>query len=148
MEASTVRRWAPAGGLWAGVALSLSAGGCAATSAPVLAPLEPDARALVDANRRYPRWTDFPVRSADVPTAAAIAIQVRGLGVAAEGLADETARIAWSLEDPSGFAASVRRRVDLSAAANLGARTPAEIEAFAAELRTRAAAPPPIDRHR
>lgn len=145
MDAPAVRRRGATPGPWMGVVLALAAGGCAAT--PMPAPLDADARALADAHRRYPRWADFPARSADVP-AVAIAAEVRGLGLAAERLAADTARIDWTLSDPLGFAASARSRVTLSAASALGARTPAEVEAFAAGLRARAAAPPPIDRHR
>lgn len=128
--------------------LGLSVGGCAGASTGVLAPLDPDARTLVDAHRRYPRWADFPATSSDLPAPADIAGRVRALGDTAETLAAETARIEWTLRDPAGFSADVSSRVSLAAPSALTAQTQAEVEAFAAALRARAEAPPPIDRRR
>lgn len=131
-----------------GAGLMLATGGCLGGASGVLAPLDPDDQALVQSNRGYPRWADFPATSRDLPTAGQIAGRVDALGLAAQALAAETRRIAWTLDDPAGFDDQIRRRVNLAAPSALTAQTHAEIEAFAAALRARAEAPPPVDRHR
>lgn len=131
--------------------LALAGAGCATVSAPegeAVSPVTPQARALVEANRRYPRWADFPAAPADLPTPAQFAVRVEALGATAEALAAEAARIPWTLEDPEGFAESVGARVRAADLSPLTAATQAEVEAFAESLRRRATAPPPIDRHR
>ncbi|KQS56615.1 hypothetical protein ASG17_09505 [Brevundimonas sp. Leaf363] len=130
-------------------ALSLSA--CASAFAPetdARSPLAPEIQQLVDANRRYPRWEDFPKAPTDLPTSEAIASRVASLDSASAGLARERAAIPWTLEDPGGFAESVRSRVEASQPSPATARTVADVEAFAQRLRDRAVAPPPADRFR
>lgn len=134
----------------AGVGAGAVAGCAAAPRPPVegLPPVTPQAQALVEANRRYPRWADFPAVAVDLPTPAEISGRVGALGTAADSLAADTRQIVWTLEDPAGFAASLRSRLDAADLAPLTAATQAEVEVFAESLRRRGAAPPPIDRRR
>lgn len=124
-------------------------GGCATAFNPQTdeaSPVAPRVQALVDANRAYPRWENFP-RSADpLPEPVEIAARVTGLRSDGTDLAAEAARIDWQLGDPVAFAAEVNSRVDAQAIAPVTAETQAEVEAFAARTRQRGAAPPPVDR--
>jgi hypothetical protein len=110
-------------------------------------PVAPRVQALVDANREYPRWADFPKSLEPEPEPAVIAVRVAALGVSGGALAEEAARIEWTLnEDPAAFAEGVRARVDAVQVAPATQATAAGIEEFARRLRERGRAPPPIDR--
>lgn len=101
---------------------------------------------IVRANAVYPRWEDFPTPLEDGPSAdeaeAAVA-QVRTIGVAQEA---EAAALDWSIDDPGAFSAAITARVREVPVSADARRTQAEIEAFAARLRERGRAPPPIPR--
>lgn len=110
-------------------------------------PVAPRVQALVDANREYPRWADFPRSIEPEPEPAMIAARVDTLRVSGGTLADEVSRIEWTLnEDPAAFAEGVRARVDAVPVAPVTQDTAAEIEEFARRLRERGQAPPPIPR--
>ena len=109
-------------------------------------PLSGRIQGLVDANREYPRWADFPAMPTDVPQPEAVAAQVAGLDRTGEALDQSVAAIDWNLtEDPNAWAAGVRSRVEGARMSVGTARTAAEIEAFARSLRERSEPPPPID---
>ena len=123
--------------------------GCAGAFAPETDPtsaVAPRVQALVDANREYPRWEDFPRSSAPV-AAIDVALQVNTLRVSGGALAGEVARLQWTeTGDPAAYAARTRARVDAVPVSPVTAETLAEIEAFANRNRERGRAPPPIDR--
>ena len=133
-------------------ALILTAGvvsGCAGAfeaETDATSPIAPRVQALVDANRAYPQWADFPKASTTTPPAIEVASRVRGLASQGTALTDEAARIEWTLGDPATLASEINARVDAQQISPVTAETQAEVEAFAAEARRRAAAPPPIDR--
>lgn len=111
-------------------------------------PVAPRVQALVDANREYPRWEDFPRSAEPPPPPVQIAARVAGLNRTSGALAEEVARIDWTLTgDPAAFAAEVQARVNAVEVAPVTARTAAEIEEFARRTRERGRAPPPVDRH-
>ena len=123
--------------------------GCAAAFDPTTdaaSPIAPRVQALVDANRQYPRWADFPPTSTDTPQPLEVAARVNTLRASGGALAGETSRIEWTLGDPAVFAAETKARIDAQQIAPATAQTQADVEAFAAELRRRGTAPPPIDR--
>lgn len=110
-------------------------------------PIAPRVQALVDANREYPRWADFPKSLEPLPEPVAIASQVNTLRVTNAGLAGEVSRIDWqTTEDPEVFAAGVQARVNAVPVAPVTAETQAELDAFIARTRERGRAPPPVDR--
>lgn len=110
-------------------------------------PVAPRVQALVDANREYPRWADFPKSLEPQPDPAVIAAEVNTLRVTSGALAGEVSRIEWTLnEDPAAFAEGVRARVDAVQVAPVTQNTAAEIEEFARRVRERGRAPPPIPR--
>lgn len=124
-------------------------GGCATAFDPQTdeaSPVAPRVQALVDANRTYPRWEDFPRSSEPLPEPVEVAARVNSLRGSGTDLAAEAARIDWQLGDPVAFAAEVNSRIDAQAIAPVTAETQAEVEAFAARTRQRGAAPPPVDR--
>ena len=136
-------------GLAATVLAPLLFSACASAPAAkdeAVSPLAPAIQELVDANRRYPRWEDFPAAPVDVPSSHAIAGQVAALQGQSTALTQQTAAIEWTLQDPGGFAQSVRSRVEASRPSATTVETQADVEAFAQRLRDRAAAPPPVDR--
>ncbi|WP_312145590.1 hypothetical protein [Brevundimonas sp.] len=132
--------------------LLLATGGCVGSFDPqtdATSPLAPRIQELVDANRDYPRWADFPAEPTDLPQPAQVAANVSALGVQSGALASQVAGIDWVLDsDPTAFVESINRRFDPARMAPIGAQTPEQVEAFAESLRRRAAAPPPIDRPR
>ena len=132
--------------------LLLLTGGCVGSFDPqtdATSPLAPRIQHLVDANREYPRWADFPAAPTDMPQPAQVAAKVQALNAGSGVLATQVAGIDWTLDnDPAAFVESINRRFDPARMAPLGAQTPEEVEAFAETLRRRAAAPPPIDRPR
>lgn len=110
-------------------------------------PVAPRVQALVDANRRYPRWADFPRVTEPVPEPVAIAAQVNTLRVTGGSLAGEVSRIDWQeTGDPAVFAAEVQARLNAVPVAPVTAETQAEIEEFIRRTRERGRAPPPVDR--
>ena len=110
-------------------------------------PIAPRVQALVDANREYPRWADFPRSVEPLPEPVAIASQVNTLRVTGGALAGEVSRIDWQTTgDPAEFAAGVQARVDSVEVAPVTAETLAEIEEFVRRTRERGRAPPPVDR--
>ena len=110
-------------------------------------PVAPRVQALVDANREYPRWADFPKSLEPEPAPVAIAAEVNTLRVTSGALAGEVSRIEWTLnEDPAAFAAAVQARVNAVQVAPVTQETAAEIEEFARRVRERGRAPPPIPR--
>jgi len=123
--------------------------GCAGAFDPstdASSPIAPRVQALVDANRTYPRWADFPQTSTDTPQPIEVASRVNTLRASAGALAGEVSRIEWTLGDPVAFANEVNARVDSQAVAPVTAETQANVETFVAALRRRGTAPPPIDR--
>ncbi|HBY44461.1 hypothetical protein [Brevundimonas sp.] len=142
--------WTAAWGMALGSALVL--GGCVSAFEPKTdptSPLAPRVQQLVDENRQYPRWADFPRSSSPLPAPAEVAANVGRLESRNAALTAETARIDWTLNtDPAAFVAQVNRRVDASQMSPQTLRTAEQIEAYAEELRQRAKAPPPIDRPR
>lgn len=139
-------------GWTAALAAGLVLGGCVGAFDPKTdptSPLAPRIQQLVDENRQYPRWADFPHSSTPLPPPAEIAANVGRLEGRNAVLTAETARIDWTLNsDPAAFIAQVNRRVDASQMSPQTLKTAEEIEAYAEELRQRAKAPPPIDRPR
>jgi len=133
-------------------AVCAALGGCSARfAAPTegSSPLSDRVEALVDANRTYPRWADFPDAPTDVPDAAVVAGRVAGLDQTGQSLNRSVAAIDWTLpEDPDAWAGAVRSRVDDARMSVGTARTAAEVEAFARDLRERSEPPPPIDPRR
>lgn len=124
-------------------------GGCATAFDPQTdeaSPLAPRVQALVDANRAYPRWEDFPRSTDPLPEPVDVAARVNSLRGSGTDLAAEAARIDWQTGDPVAFAAEVNSRIDAQAVAPVTAETQAEVEAFAARTRQRGTAPPPVDR--
>ncbi len=132
------------------VALAGAAAGCAGSGAADQArsPLEPRIAELVDANRHYPRWADFPAAPTDLPTDGQLAARVNTLRVTSGALAGEAARIEWLLGDPEAFEATVRQQVRAAPVSPDAARTQQELDGFAQGLRERGRAPPPVDRPR
>lgn len=126
-----------------------AASGCAGAfeaETDAASPIAPRIQALVDANREYPRWEDFPKAAADSPTPVEVAVRVQGLTGAGSSLQSEAERIEWTLGDPATLASEIGARVDSQQISPVTAETQAEVEAFAEEVRRRAEAPPPIDR--
>lgn len=110
-------------------------------------PVAARVQALVDANREYPRWADFPKSDQPGPTPTAIAAEVNTLRVTRGTLAGEVARIEWSLtDDPAAFAEALRARVAAQAVAPVTQQTQAEIDEYLRRTRERGRAPPPITR--
>lgn len=124
-------------------------GACASAPTPEgSAPPELNARvqALVDANRTYPRWADFPPAPTGLPSDAEIASAVASTRAERAALSQEVAAIDWSLEDPEAFAAATRERVDSTRVAPITQQTRETLDAWAAALRERGRAPPPVRR--
>lgn len=109
-------------------------------------PIATRVQSLVDANREYPRWADFPKASTDTPTPAEVASRVAALGAAQSRLQGEAAGIEWRLGDPGAFESDVRARLAAVQVSPATQQTEAEIEAWAARLRELGKAPPPIPR--
>ncbi|MDO9588866.1 MAG: hypothetical protein Q8R45_06285 [Brevundimonas sp.] len=110
-------------------------------------PVAPRVQALVDANREYPRWAEFPRSTEPLPEPMAIAARVNTLRVTGGSLAGEVSRIDWQTSgDPIAFAAELQARVDSVPVAPVTAQTQAEMEAFLQRARERGRAPPPIQR--
>jgi len=130
------------------IALGLTA--CASAFTPATDPTSPVAarvQALVDANRTYPRWENFPRSDDPAPEPAAIAAQVNTLKVAQGVVAGEAARIDWSLpQDSAAFAEALRARVAAQPVDPATQRTQAEIDEYLRNARERGRAPPPIAR--
>ena len=123
-------------------------GGCAATpDATMQAPIDARVQALVDANRRYPRWEDFPPQPQDLPAPVAIAQQVNTLRATGGALAGEVSRLGWTLDTAQANADAIAARAAAAAPVSPEtAQTQAEVDAFAARLRARGRAPAPVDR--
>jgi hypothetical protein len=137
------------GGPSAVLAAVAALGGCAGTLDPstdAASPIAPRVQALVDANRTYPRWADFPRSGEPLPEPVEVAARVGTLHASGDTLAAEAARIDWTLGDPAAFAAEVNSRIDAQVIAPVTVQTQAEIEAYAESIRRRGAAPPPVDR--
>ncbi|WP_406851551.1 hypothetical protein WEU32_08110 [Brevundimonas sp. BH3] len=109
-------------------------------------PLATRIDSLVSANRDYPRWQDFPDAPVNVPDAASVRVAVSSLEASQGELGREVAAIDWELGDTEQFVTSIRQRLNADNVEIPTADTPAQIEAFAASLRERAKAPPPVDR--
>ena len=135
--------------LIAAVAIATPLSGCIGASASkteAVSPLAPRIQELVDANRRYPRWEDFPAAPTDLPPVTQVASNVQRLQGDSATLTSEIARIDWTLGDAEALAAETRAAVNAVPVSPDAVRTQADIEAFAQNLRDRAKAPPPLDR--
>ena len=109
-------------------------------------PIAPQVQALVDANRSYPHWDEFP-KATPAPEPTQVAVQVNTLRVSAGALAGEVSRIDWQTEaDAAALAQIVRDRVAGTPVAPAAAETQAEILARLQAARERGRAPPPVDR--
>lgn len=151
MNALVLKKTGRTLGFGAGLGGLLILGGCVGAFEPAAdptSPLTPRIQQLVDENRAYPRWADFPSASPP-PAAAVIAADVSRLEGRRAALSTDVARIDWMLDDsPAAFIAALNRRLKASEMSPDTLRTAEEVEAFAEALRQRAKAPPPIDRPR
>ena len=120
--------------------------GASASKTEAVSPLAPRIQELVDANRRYPRWEDFPAAPTGLPPVTQVASNVQRLQGDSATLTSEIARIDWTLGDAEALAAETRAAVNAVPVSPDAVRTQADIEAFAQSLRDRAKAPPPLDR--
>lgn len=124
--------------------------GCAGRFDPATdasSPVGPRVQALVDANREYPRWADFPKVTEPLPTPVAIGARVDALRTGSSELAAAASRLDWQTTgDPDALAAEVQARVAATPVAPVSAESQAEIEAFVRRTRERGRPPPPIDR--
>lgn len=109
-------------------------------------PVAPRVQALVDANRHYPRWEDFPPAPEGLPAPTELAAKVGTLTTAGGALAEDASRIEWTLGDPAAFEAEVAARVNATGVAPATSQTVDDIDAFAARLRERGKAPPAVPR--
>jgi hypothetical protein len=109
-------------------------------------PVAPRVQQLVDANRGYPRWQDFPAAPTDLPAPADLAQRATALDATGTQAAQAAARIEWTLGDAGQFERDVASRIEAQQIAPVTALTGAAIDAYAQSLRDRAKAPPPIDR--
>ena len=128
----------------------LGLSGCAASFSPATDPQSPLAdrvETLVDANRGYPRWENFPAASGAGLTTEQVTERVDGLGRTGSALERQVAAMVWALNDPEAFAIATAARVDPARAAPIAQKSAAEIEEFARELRERGRAPPPVPRY-
>jgi len=107
----------------------------------------PRVLALVEANRAFPRWEDFPKETPALEPGQ-VATRVNTLRATGGALAGEVGRLEWTLGDPAALEREVAARMDATEVSPASIQTTADIEARAAALRARAAAPPPIDRPR
>lgn len=128
------------------VAAAASGAACASRPGGDTAALDARVSAIVEANRSYPRWRDFPAAPTPLPADATLAAAVDRLDAGQGALARETAAIDWTLTDPEAFAAATRSRVDATRVAPVTQQTAETLEAFAESLRERGRAPPPISR--
>lgn len=133
-----------------GALLSGGLAACVGSFEPAVdasSPVAPRIQALVDANRDYPDWTDFPRSPDPLPEPMAISAQVNTLKVTGGALANEVSRIDWQTSgDPAEFAALVRARIDAVPVAPVTQETLDEIEEFLRHTRERGRAPPPVGR--
>ena len=128
---------------------ALILGACAAGFDPATdeaSPVAARVQALVDANRTYPRWEDFPRSTEALPEPVEVAGRVGALRGASSELTAAAARIDWQEGDPAAFAREVNSRIDAQQVSPVTAETQAEVDAFAERTRQRGAAPPPVDR--
>lgn len=137
--------------LMAGTVLAMASGlsACVGKFDPktdASSPLAPRVQALVDANREYPRWEDFPRSSEPVPPPAQVAQQVNTLRATGGALANEVSTLQWQNGDPAALEREVAARVAATPVSPDTARTAAELDAYAQALRDRAKAPPPVGR--
>ena len=110
-------------------------------------PMAPRVQGLVDANRAYPVWAEFPRSTEPLPEPVSIMAQVNRLGGTGQALAGDVSRIDWQTTgDPAQFVAAVQARVDEVPVAPVTADTLAEFEDFVRRTRERGQAPPPVDR--
>ncbi|MBU2168405.1 MAG: hypothetical protein KKF88_11265 [Alphaproteobacteria bacterium] len=146
MNAQRTKKWTVVG---LGTVLAAGAVSCASPD-PVadttVAPLPPRVVALVDENRRYPEWRNFPRQGTAPPDATAVSVRVEALNTASAATAADVAAIDWTLEDPEGFARRIAEDIASRPIAPATAQTRAEVEAFAEGLRDRGRAPPPVPR--
>lgn len=110
-------------------------------------PVAPRVVALVEANRSYPRWEDFP-KATPAPEPVQVAARVNTLRATGGALAGEVERLEWTLGDAEAFQRDVAARIAATPVSPEAVQTTEDIEARAAALRARATAPPPIDRPR
>ena len=146
MNAHRAKKWAMIG---LGPVLAAGAVGCA-TPDPVasdaVTPLSPRIVAVIDDNRRYPEWRNFPRQGAVPPAAADVGARVASLDAASSATTDQVAAITWTLDDPEGFARQIAEDIASRPVAMITQQTREEVEAFAQGLRDRGRAPPPIPR--
>jgi hypothetical protein len=110
-------------------------------------PIAPRVQALVDANREYPRWADFPRALEPMPEPITIAAEVNTLRVTGGAMAGEVSRIDWQTTgDPAAFAAAMQARIDSIQVSPVTQESLAEIDEFVRRTRERGRAPPPVDR--
>ena len=97
--------------------------------------------------RAWPRVRpSWPWSTPTAPIPAGKTFQVATLNVTGGTLSGEVSRLDWTLSDPDAYVAAVMARIAAARIAPATARTRAEIDALADELRERGRAPPPIAR--
>jgi hypothetical protein len=127
----------------------IALGGCT-TALDVAESADPEESAriaqIVELNRAYPRWEDFPQTGTDAPSVDQIRADVGALRSDAAALNAQTAAMPTLMSDPTAFEAGVRERVMSVPISPDTQRTREQIDAFAQDLRDRARAPAPIPR--
>ncbi len=100
---------------------------------------------IVNANRTYPRWEDFPRRGTDAPTVDQVRAEVGALRADGAALQGQVAAMP-AIDDQAGFETEVRARVDAVPVSPDAQRTREQLDAFARDLRARTRAPAPLPR--
>lgn len=143
-------------GFWAR-GLAIAAAGCLVTGCMAYDPfnqtIDPNSaaaqrvEALARADDSFPRWEDFPAEPQNVPTAADIRNQVRGLQADETELNRQVAAIDWTLDESDGapWAERTRNRIDPRLARPVDPNEVAEALTWAARMRARSTPPPPIN---
>lgn len=103
--------------------------------------LGPRVQALVEANRAYPKWSDFPNVPEGLPSAVQVAQSVNTLRVTGGALNGEVSRLEWSVQDPAAFERDMAAKAAAAQPDPATLRTQEDIEAFAQRLRDRARPP-------
>ena len=110
------------------------------------APLAQEQQAIVEANRGYPSFADFPQGLEPVPGDAVIKQEVAALSAEQAELAQAAAELGWQTAEPMILARELADRIQRAGAAPEAVDSQEAVRDFLRRARERGQAPAPVDR--
>lgn len=129
---------------WPVLLLWLPLAACSSVDVHGSSNLPADQQSIVDANRQYPTFREFPQATGPFDPARDVAMPVAALNSGRQALGESIAALSWDAADAAALAGIVRARLRAAGAPPEPVVSQEALQESLARARQRGAAPPPV----